>query len=223
MRRTVLLVAAVAACLVMASGVALAVNRVGTNGNDVLRGTDGEDNLVGLGGKDALLGKGGSDNLVGGPGNDFVDTGKGSDNAVLGEGNDFLFECCLREGSRDNIAGGDGNDVVFGGQGADNVVGGDGNDLLIDGNLRESSRDNIAGGDGGDVILVDNVPAFRDVVSCGGGFDRVLADRKDTVARDCERVKIVRGSREEIFEQFDAFIESIPQSFFEGLNPELFG
>jgi len=183
MRRTVLLVAVVAACLVMASGVALAVNRVGTNGNDVLRGTDGEDNLVGLGVKDALLGKGGSDNLVGGPGNDFVDTGKGSDNAVLGEGNDFLFECCLREGSRDNIAGGDGNDVID----------------------------------------VSHRPAFRDVVVCGDGFDRVLADRKDTVARDCERVKIVRGSREEIFEQFDAFIESIPQSFFEGLNPELFG
>ena len=91
------------------------------------------------------------------------------------------------------------------------------NDFLIDGNLRESSRDNIAGGDGKDVILVDNVPAVRDVVACGGGFDRVLADRKDTVARDCERVKIVRGSREEVLEQEQAFFESIPESFFAGL------
>ena len=50
MRRTVLLLAVVAACLVMASGVALAVSKVGTNGNDVLKGTDGKDNLLGLGG-----------------------------------------------------------------------------------------------------------------------------------------------------------------------------
>ncbi len=206
MRRTVLLVAVVAACLVMASGVALAVNRVGTNGNDVLKGTDGKDNLLGLGGQDDLFGKGGSDNLVGGDGNDNV---LGGDERRLGGGDK-------------NLAGGKGNDFVFGGRGSDNMVGGDGNDLLIDGNLREPSRDNVAGGDGKDVIVVNHVPAAKDVVVCGDGLDRVLADRKDTVAKDCERVKIVSGSREEIFEQFDAFIESIPQSFFEGLNPALF-
>jgi hypothetical protein len=63
------------------------------------------------------------------------------------------------------------------------------------------------------------VPAFPDVVACGGGFDRVLADREDTVARDCERVKIVRGSREEVRDQEDAFFESLPRSFFRGLPP----
>jgi len=47
----------------------------------------------------------------------------------------------------------------------------------------------------------------------------VLADRKDTVARDCERVKIVRGSREEVLDQVEAFFESIPRSFFRGLPP----
>jgi hypothetical protein len=97
-------------------------------------------------------------------------------------------------------------------------VGGDGNDLLIDGNLRESSQDRLAGGNGGDVIIANHVPAFRDLVACGG-FDRVLADRKDTVTPDCERVKIVRGSREEVIEQEEAFFESIPRSFFRGLPP----
>ena len=201
MRRTVLLVATMALTLLVASGVALAVNKVGTNGPDTLKGTDGADNLLGLGGNDELFGLGGSDNLVGGDGKDIVLGGS---------------ERRARGGDK-NLVGGPGNDFVGGGQGADNVVGGDGNDLLIDGNLRESSRDNLAGGDGKDVILADNVPAFKDVVSCGGGFDRVLADREDTVARDCERVKIVRGSREEVRDQEDAFFESLPESFLAGL------
>ena len=206
MRRAVLLLTVTAACLVMASGVALAVNRVGTEGSDVLKGTDGNDNLVGLGGQDDLFGKGGSDNLVGGPGKDNV----------LGGGE-------LRIGGGDkNLAGGPGNDFVVGGQGSDNIVGGDGNDFLIDGNLRESSRDNVAGGGGGDVIIANHVPAVKDIVVCGRGFDRVLADTKDTVARDCERVKIVRGSREEVIEQEEAFFESIPGSFFQGLPPNPF-
>jgi len=94
-------------------------------------------------------------------------------------------------------------------------VGGDGNDLLVDGNLRESSRDNIVGGNGGDVIIANHVPAFRDLVACGDGFDRVLADRKDTVARDCEKVFVGLDSA-------DKFFESIPRSFFRGLPPNPF-
>jgi Ca2+-binding RTX toxin-like protein len=206
MRRAILLVATVALTLLVASGVALAVNKVGTNGPDTLRGTDGKDSLLGLGGQDDLFGKGGNDNLVGGP---------GKDNVLGGHER--------RPGGGDkNLSGGPDNDAVFGGRGSDNIVGEDGNDLLIDGNLRESSRDKVAGGDGKDVIDVSHRPAVEDVVVCGDGFDRVLADRKDTVARDCERVKIVRGSREEVLEQVDAFFESIPGSFFRGLPPNPF-
>ena len=72
MRRLILLLTVMAATLVVASGVALAVNKVGTNGPDTLRGTNGDDNLVGLGGNDDLFGLGGSDNLVGGEGKDWV-------------------------------------------------------------------------------------------------------------------------------------------------------
>jgi Ca2+-binding RTX toxin-like protein len=198
------LLAVMAACLVMASGVALAVNRVGTNGADTLRGTDGADNLVGLGGQDDLFGLGGSDNLLGGPGNDNVLGGDERRPA----------------GGDKNLEGGDGNDFVGAGRGSDNASGGDGNDFLVDGNLGESSRDNLSGGSGNDVIVVDNVPAVKDLVTCGSGFDRVLADRKDTVARDCERVVVVRGSREAVLRQEEAFFGSIPQSFFRGLPPE---
>lgn len=203
MRKSVLLLASMALALLMASEVALAVSKVGTNGHDVLKGTDGKDNLLGLGGQDDLFGKGGEDNLVGGDGKDNV---LGGDERRPGGGDK-------------NLDGGKGNDVVAAGRCSDNASGGDGNDFLIDGNLREGSRDNVVGGDGGDVIVVDNVPAAKDVVACGSGFDRVLADRKDTVAKDCERVKVVRGSRQEVIEQEEAFFESIPRSFFRGLPP----
>ena len=84
---------------------------------------------------------------------------------------------------------------------------------MVDGETFESPvKDILSGGDGADVIIVTNKPAGKDVVSCGRGFDRVLADRKDVVAPDCE--KVVRDSLVPGF-----FELSIPQSFFEGLPP----
>jgi hypothetical protein len=47
MGRLVFLLATTALALVLANGVALAVTRIGTDGPDTLRGTNGDDNLVG--------------------------------------------------------------------------------------------------------------------------------------------------------------------------------
>ena len=47
MRRVILLLTVMAAALVLGSGLALAVNKVGTQGRDFLKGTDGADHLVG--------------------------------------------------------------------------------------------------------------------------------------------------------------------------------
>ena len=55
MRRTILLMATMTLTLLVASGVALAVTRIGTNGPDTLRGTKGDDNLLGKGANDILL------------------------------------------------------------------------------------------------------------------------------------------------------------------------
>ena len=74
----------------------------------------------------------------------------------------------------------------------------------------DHSQDILSGGAGKDVIVAANSPAFGDIVTCGSGFDRVLADRKDVVAPDCERVVIGLAS-------FEEFFNSIPQSFFEGV------
>ena len=202
MRRTIVLLATMTLTLLVASGVALAVNKIGTNGPDTLRGTNGDDNLIGKGGNDRLFALNGRDNLSGGPGKDLV----GTDPTVW------------RRGDK-NLQGGPGNDIVFGARGSDNVLGDAGNDFLIDGPTREFSVDKVSGGDGNDVILVDNAPAAKDIATCGGGFERVLADSKDLVASDCERVRIVHGSREEVKQQEEEFFASIPQSFFEGLQP----
>src|SRR5919112_1904238 len=200
MRRTILLVATMALTLLAASGVALAVTKIGTDGPDTLRGTNRDDALIGKGGNDILLALAGKDTLLGGPGKDVVIGGS----------------LARSFGGDKNLVGGAGNDFVGAGKGSDNAVGGDGNDYLFECCLRESSRDTLSGGSGNDVIDVSHRPAVRDVVACGGGFDRVLADRADVFAPDCERVKIIgRGSLEEFFEQVDAFYESIPQSFFE--------
>jgi Ca2+-binding RTX toxin-like protein len=206
-RRVVLVLAAMALALVLASGVAFAMNKVGTNGPDTLRGTGRVDNLSGRGGNDDLFGKGGSDNLLGGEGKDWV---LGGSERRIGGGDK-------------NLAGGPGNDGVIAGRGSDSASGSRGDDFMVDGNLGESSHDYFSGGAGNDVIIVNHFPPFEDIASCGRGFDRVLADRNDVVAPDCERVRVVHGSRAQVIRQQEAFLEAIPESFFRGLAPNPFG
>ena len=218
-RRVAIVLGAMALALLLASGVALALNKVGTNGPDTLRGTNEGDNLSGEGGSDDLFGLGGSDNLLGGAGKDNMLGGNerrpqgGDKNLVGGPGNDRV----LGGNGSDNAVGGPGNDFVDGGRGSDRVVGkGGSTDVLVDGPLSEASKDTLSGGDGGDLIVVDNRPAFGDLVTCGRGFDRVAADRKDVVADDCEEVAVGRAAIEALF-------DSLPpgglESFEEGLPP----
>jgi Ca2+-binding RTX toxin-like protein len=198
MRRTIVLLATMALTLLVASGVALAVTRIGTDGPDTLRGTIGDDNLIGQGGNDTLLSLAGDDTLLGGPGKDVVN---GGNLAEPFAGNKTLV-------------GGKGNDAVQGGLGSDNVLGGEGNDFMVDGEFEPPAvKDTLSGADGNDVLNVANKPAGKDVVSCGSGFDRVLADRADVLVPDCEKVFIGPAAADEFF-------DSIPQSFIEGLPPQ---
>src|ERR671915_2413233 len=89
MRRTIVLLATMALTLLVASGVALAVTKIGGPGPDTLRGTNGADNLVGNGGNDVLYALAGMDNLLGGEGKDWVLGGnervpKGGDKNLVG-------------------------------------------------------------------------------------------------------------------------------------------
>ena len=231
MRRTIVLLATMALTLLVASGVALAVTRIGTDGPDTLRGTNGDDNLLGKGANDVLYALGGRDNLlgaegkdwlltgerralggnkvsVGGPGNDGVAGGLGSDTILGGSDNDFVFGA---EGSDRTVAGGEGRDLIDPFTGSDRMLGEGGGDWLFDGPLDEASKNDVlSGGDGDDFFFADHVPAVKDIVSCGGGFDRVVVDRKDVVANDCEKVLLVHGSKKEVLDQEDAFVKFLP-------------
>src|SRR5215217_2283879 len=188
MRRTIVLLATMALTLLVASGVAWAVNKIGTDGPDNLMGTNGADNLFGKGGNDDLFGLKGRDK---------------------------------------NLVGGHGNDAILAGQGADNVLAGGGNDEIIDGDILESSHDNISGGAGNDYFQVWHKPAFEDIIVCGRGYDRVLADPKDVVAPDCEWVRILQvqgSSEEELLQQEQEVVNSPPIVALEaGLAPPPLG
>jgi Ca2+-binding RTX toxin-like protein len=244
MGRTTLLLATMALTLLVASGVALAVTKIGTNGPDTLRGTNGADNLLGKGANDVLYALGGSDNLlggegkdwllgaderralggiknlVGGPGNDGLQGGLDSDTLLGSSGNDGLFG---DKGSDSAVVGGEGRDVINGFTGSDRMLGGGGGggDFFIDGPLDEASKDDVlSGGDGDDIFLGHHVPAVKDIVSCGSGFDRVMADSKDVVADDCEKVRVVHGTEAEVLDQEDAFKKSLPRAVREFFDAE---
>jgi CSLREA domain-containing protein len=95
-------------------------NRVGTPGNDVLRGTSGPDVFLGFEGNDRIKGLGGNDRACGGKGKDTLVGGKGKDRLAGGDGADRLF-------------GGDGSDLLRGGGGADVLIGGAGRDRCAGG------------------------------------------------------------------------------------------
>jgi hypothetical protein len=103
------------------------------------------------------------------------------------------------------------------------VVGEEGNDLLFDGPDRDVALDKLSGGAGTDVIGVASLrlkATAADIVTCGSGFDRVVADTKDVVAPDCEKVDLFRGgTRSEYNDLLNEFFSEVPPSFFEGLQP----
>jgi hemolysin type calcium-binding protein len=91
----------------------------------------------------------------------------------------------------DVLTGSDKDDLLTGGPGPDRLVGGDGDDRLFgddpfDRILSADAQDSLDGGPGDDQL--DGGKAVNDVV-CGPGVDvNTVAQRRDFVALDCERV-----------------------------------
>jgi hypothetical protein len=92
---------------------------VGTDGNDVINGTNKMDVIVGLGGDDIINSGGGKDVVCAGDGDDIVNGGNGGDTIFGGAGDDQLNG----DKGNDNLNGGLGNDQMTGGKGADNCDG----------------------------------------------------------------------------------------------------
>jgi hypothetical protein len=153
---------------------------IGTAKTDIIVGLSSSDLLRGLGGRDCLFGGGGTDRLFGGPGADLLFGGPDNDTLSGDAGNDRLSG----DAGRDRLNGGAGNDTLSGGAGPDRLTDTRGVDVF-------------SGGAGIDLINArDSSPVDRrrrDRISCGAGRDRVLADARDVVARDCETV--IRRSR----------------------------
>lgn len=130
---------------------------VGTEGDDVLTGTERSDKIRGNGGDDVIFGLGGHDKIWGGDGDDIVSGGDGHDSIWGGDGGDIL----AGDGGNDRISGGDGTDQLFGGEGHDWLYGGRDDDVLVGG----GGNDRLSGGRGNDVL------------AGGEGNDRVYGGR----------------------------------------------
>jgi Ca2+-binding RTX toxin-like protein len=153
--------------IALRTGCALRVVAIsGTSAANTINGTARSDILLGKAGNDLLRGLAGNDCLYGEAGNDRLRGGAGSD----------------------RLFGGPGADRLEGESGSDRMTGAAGNDRLTD----RSGRDRFSGGAGNDTIDARDTSLVgrhvRDTVTCGPGRDRVLADRSDVVARDCERI-----------------------------------
>jgi Ca2+-binding RTX toxin-like protein len=137
----------------------------------------------------------GDKNLVGGAGNDRMNGGEGFD----------------------DLMGGGGNDRINGESGPDRILGQAGDDYLLDGEFRAGERDTLSGADGDDLLDTINRPATKDIVSCGRGFDRVLADANDAIAPDCEKVAVGPAAADRLNQQLEnsGFFER----FLDGLAP----
>jgi RTX calcium-binding nonapeptide repeat (4 copies) len=198
MRRVALVLAAMALALLLASGVAWAVNKIGTNGPDTLTGTNRADNLLGRGGNDDISGLGGPDELLGGGGRDVLQGGPAPPRP------EFPPRCEASSNNNDVIVGGAGNDFLNGNIGTDRLVGGRGHDVLWEevcfrGDGEPGTFETLIGGAGNDFLWVRDTPfpvPREDLVLCGAGRDVASVDRVDVVV-GCERLMFRHPTHEE--------------------------
>jgi Tol biopolymer transport system component len=117
--------------------------------------------------------------ICGGSRNDRISGSDSEETLHGGDGHDVLDG---RRG-KDLLFGENGNDALRGGFGNDGLQGGSGRDRLTGG----AGEDGLHGGSGNDLVRARD--GCRDYVWCGRGRDRVVADWRDTVAKNCERVE----------------------------------
>jgi Ca2+-binding RTX toxin-like protein len=185
-----------------AGGVAWAALVAGDAGPNTLTGTEGDDSLYGRAGNDTLSGAGGNDDLDGGSGADDLRGGSGVDAATYG-GRTAGVTVTLDDQANDGESGEGDNahrdvEAVYGGK-EDDVLTGDRRSNTLDG---QAGNDRLKGGGGvdfvyggpGDDVIDGRDGKGHDVVDCGPGNDRVIADKRDKTS-GCEATGAVFSRR----------------------------
>lgn len=129
---------------------------VGTEGPDVLLGTNGNDFIVGAGGNDTIFLFDGDDFGAGSEGDDFISGDVGNDLLVGGDGEDA-------------ISGAAGNDTIVGGRGDDQILGVNGNDVIAG----DEGNDTIFAGSGDDIIKFGYGDDHDTVYDVSGGWGTI--------------------------------------------------
>jgi RTX calcium-binding nonapeptide repeat (4 copies) len=160
----------------------------GTSASETIAASAANSRVLGLEGDDHISGSPGADCIDGGPGNDTIDGLAGGDTLDGATGNDVL-------------SGGTGADELTGGQGADKLSGGAGGDTVrdvpdrYDAGAFAPARNRVTAGAGADRVYTAN--GRPDVVHCGSGRDRVVADPDDRLV-GCEHRRFLRSPMPEV-------------------------
>ncbi|MDF2235095.1 M10 family metallopeptidase C-terminal domain-containing protein [Albimonas sp. CAU 1670] len=174
----------------------------GTDGDDLLYGSDKRDVLSGHGGADLLDGNARADALYGGADDDTIRGEGGDDAASGGSGDDSLFggdghDRIEGDGGADEIFGGDGGDSLFGGTGADLLEGADGADALFGGAGADdlygaAGADELYGGSGADDLRGG---LRKDLLDGGEGDDALRGEAGADVLSGGAGADVLRGGR----------------------------
>jgi Ca2+-binding RTX toxin-like protein len=199
-RRLILLMAAMAAAVLLVSGVAYALSVQcdgagdqdpapglcqGTEQNDRITGSQERDEILALGGRDLVTARGGDDFVDGGRRRDDISGGVGGDGLFGGGGPDDIdggqgttdaspplntFFCSIRDPEAGIDASAQGTQNLLGDDGNDDLDGGRDNDFLRGG----AGRNDLSGNGGDDCLNLNG--AANERASGGDGDDIIFAD-----------------------------------------------
>jgi hemolysin type calcium-binding protein len=173
-RRIALMLVALVAALVLASGVAIAALVTCPAGGGICEGTPNDDDIDGSLQDDQIFAKAGNDLVLAAAGNDTVHGDEGDDGIDGQEGDDALHG----DLGVDELASATGKDFFSGGRGNDTISANDSGGT--------GGSDTVNGGRGDDTIFVAD--GEKDTVDCGKGRrDFVSFDRGVDVLTNCER------------------------------------
>ncbi|MDX6534494.1 MAG: hypothetical protein QOF68_2238 [Gaiellales bacterium] len=152
----------------------------GDGGNDRIEGGDGNDSINGGIGNDIITDIFGDENIKGGSGDDAVNAGSGFDLILAGFGNDFVIggadpKETFAGGGDDFVYAGDSTDTVFANEGDDWVQGGPQADLLQGDNGDPFQQGRF----GNDVVIGDggnddyDSEGGDDIMVTGPGIERL--------------------------------------------------